>query len=269
MADKVKVSVKLDLDHDLGSHHYQTWQSQLGIAFQLHDVTEQKKKYLAAAANLGEGAAHYLWQKYPSVPAGDTPYDALITLFDEYFGSHRSRSSKLADLFSITQRQGESVQAFRLRLEKDMRACALTASADAADVVAVVGVHLFARGLLAQDVRQRVLELDQGDKPDLGKAVQTAQSVSLAAASAPGRQAPVTEVIFTNATPCKYCGQHHASGKSNCPAAGQTCKSCGKVGHFSRVCRSKRGKGNRGEEQQRKPAASANHCSFETSDTFH
>ena len=85
MADKVKVAVKLDLEHELGHDHYQTWQSQLDIAFQLHAVDEAKHKYLAAAANLGKSASHYLWQKYPTCPEGDNPYADLISLFDEYF----------------------------------------------------------------------------------------------------------------------------------------------------------------------------------------
>ena len=68
MAEKVKLRVKLNLEHDLGYDHFQTWQSQLEMAFQLHDVADSKPRYLAAAANLDEQAAHYLWQRYSAVP---------------------------------------------------------------------------------------------------------------------------------------------------------------------------------------------------------
>ena len=38
--------------------------------------------------------------------------------------------------------------------------------------------------------------------------------------------------------PCKYCGGSHAPRQ--CPAYGKTCNSCGKMGHFKKVCRSRR-----------------------------
>ena len=39
---------------------------------------------------------------------------------------------------------------------------------------------------------------------------------------------------------CSGCGnKFHAGGRKNCPAFGQTCRNCRKVGHFGRVCRQK------------------------------
>ena len=42
-----------------------------------------------------------------------------------------------------------------------------------------------------------------------------------------------------NAT-CRNCGKAwpHVGGRERCPALGQTCRGCGKLGHFSSVCRS-------------------------------
>ena len=37
---------------------------------------------------------------------------------------------------------------------------------------------------------------------------------------------------------CRWCGEKHKKGKEHCKADGQTCSSCGKMGHFSKVCRS-------------------------------
>lgn len=51
----------------------------------------------------------------------------------------------------------------------------------------------------------------------------------------------------TKAPPCKNCGiREHRYGK--CPAIGQKCLTCGKEGHFRRVCRSGAGKGNQVRE---------------------
>ena len=37
---------------------------------------------------------------------------------------------------------------------------------------------------------------------------------------------------------CDRCGRSHAAKKESCPAHGQKCHNCGKLGHFSRLCRS-------------------------------
>lgn len=242
MANKVRVSVRLDLDHELGFDHYQTWQSQLDIGFQLHTVTDEKQKYLAAANNLGEQASHYLWQKFPTVPAGSTPYADLIKLFDEYYGSAQSSSSRLAGLFSISQREGETIQAYRARILKEMRLCQLTSSTGVADILGIVGTHLFARGLSSMDARKSVIE---SDTKDLTAAATKAQAVVLAEESCQSKP-PTTQVNYAqrrstsnhHAQLCVYCGQQHVPGKPNCPAANLFCSSCGKKGHFPTVCRS-------------------------------
>ena len=38
-------------------------------------------------------------------------------------------------------------------------------------------------------------------------------------------------------TPCNRCGTHHR--RDDCPAKGKICGSCGKVGHYARLCRSR------------------------------
>ena len=38
--------------------------------------------------------------------------------------------------------------------------------------------------------------------------------------------------------PCRYCGGTHVS--KQCPVYGKTCTRCGKMGHFQKVCQSKR-----------------------------
>ena len=49
------------------------------------------------------------------------------------------------------------------------------------------------------------------------------------------RQAPNTTL---NRQPCRYCGGIHMS--QQCPAYGKMCAGCRKMGHYKKVCRSKR-----------------------------
>jgi hypothetical protein len=37
---------------------------------------------------------------------------------------------------------------------------------------------------------------------------------------------------------CTFCGRRHVNKKENCPAWGKRCRSCKKVGHFEKMCRS-------------------------------
>ena len=37
---------------------------------------------------------------------------------------------------------------------------------------------------------------------------------------------------------CRWCGEKHPKGKEHCKAVGQTCSSCGRSDHLSKVCRS-------------------------------
>ena len=39
---------------------------------------------------------------------------------------------------------------------------------------------------------------------------------------------------------CKWCGQQPSHARRDCPARGVECKSCGKTGHYAKVCLSKR-----------------------------
>lgn len=262
MAGKVKVSVKLNLEHELGPDHFQTWLCQLKIAFELHGVTDKKQQYLAAATNLGEDAAHYLWQQYSAVPSGDDPFQLLIELFEEYFGGKRSKTSRLAALFAVEQRDGESIQAYRHRIQKEMRACDLTNSSSVDDVLNAVAVHLFARGLQSPYTRQKVLE--KGDNT-LAKVAESAQAVTLATATVGEQQAGTdlassATVSFASINRsasrpaqhrgCDYCGEQHPPGKRFCPAAKSTCAKCHKRGHYAKVCRSQR-------QQSPSPAAQA------------
>ncbi|XP_054871220.1 uncharacterized protein K02A2.6-like [Amphiprion ocellaris] len=54
----------------------------------------------------------------------------------------------------------------------------------------------------------------------------------------PGQPKQVTKTKTTNEKSCYRCGKTPAHGKGQCPAKDVTCRSCGKRGHYSKVCKS-------------------------------
>jgi hypothetical protein len=115
----------------------------------------------------------------------------------------------------------------------------------------------FIRGLLSNDIRQRLLEekdLTLASAFEHGRRLELAQKQLLsyntsyspqtcASVSGTGeqnlcaQQDADTSVVATGNPSCYFCGNHRHP-RSKCPAREAQCKRCGKVGHFQRVCRS-------------------------------
>lgn len=121
--------------------------------------------------------------------------------------------------------------AYRMWLEKEMRMCKLTTSASLSDIIGMISVHLFAKGFASASARKSVLE--EG-RTDLAQAVLQASAVS---GSDPPREVNVSYAATPAPAPasCQYCGEYHAPGKMNCPAAERFCSHCGRRGHFGKV----------------------------------
>ena len=64
---------------------------------------------------------------------------------------------------------------------------------------------------------------------------------------------------------CKYCGGGHKFGKANCPAAGHTCKKCGRANHYEQMCLSSDEQAAYAKPIQRKDAAHRPSSSKKTS----
>lgn len=81
---------------------------------------------------------------------------------------------------------------------------------------------------LAEVTEQRVKTIDSS----------ITDSVNVAVAQRMKGKDGENEQAFRNAF-CKYCGGGHTKGKDLCPAYGKTCRSCGVLNHFAKVCRAR------------------------------
>ena len=94
------------------------------------------------------------------------------------------------------------------------------------------GVLALAKGVEAQRAQAAVLstitESRQFDKIKVSKKVRQSKTMT-----------PIQQ-NNTSQQPCRYCGRIHPPRQ--CPAYGKTCPDCNKIGHFCRVCQSRKSK---------------------------
>ena len=155
-------------------------------------------------------------------------------------------------LGTLKQDRGEPVRKFAGRVKSLAAVSGYTVKCTKEDcntlvsVMELVVTDQLIRGLADSEIQKDVLSHTDSDTRDLetlltyiegkesGRASHNLLSgggIAAAAQQGQGQQGQ-------SQGKCRWCGEKHAKGKEYCKAVGQTCSSCGKLGHFSKVCRS-------------------------------
>ena len=184
--------------------------------------------------------------------------EAILTLqqtyvkpMNEIFGRHL--------LATRRQQDGEAIDNYVLNLRQLAKNCnfqAVTAEQNSNDAIR----DAFITGLSSQKIRQRLLEnnlLTLNDAILQARALEIAEknseayvdSLRYSASNNPSAQessqvAAVSKTkskTYSQKEKCFFCGMDRHS-RDACPAREATCHTCGKIGHFSRVCNSSKKK---------------------------
>lgn len=143
------------------------------------------------------------------------------------------------------QQSGESIDEYLLTLEQMSKDCKFEA-VSATDYKNEYVRDAFISGLSSAQIRQRLLE---NVTLTLEQAFNQARSLELAQQQSATYTTPVytdaastqpcNETVASSARSCYFCGKSWHP-RTSCPAKESECSNCSKLGHYARVCKSKK-----------------------------
>ena len=168
----------------------------------------------------------------------------------------KNKLLNIMELLALRQDSDERILNFISRIKAKARHCDLSVSCSCG--LSVDFKDTFTLYMLVAGVSDTEIQQDLLTKDDL--TLDTAEKRAIAKESAKFSQAGLTDEKLQNVKStyarskscsqsdnvqsdkkCRYCGQgKHNSREKECKAFSETCERCGKVGHFKRVCRSKK-----------------------------
>lgn len=262
---------------------WEEWQRAFELVLESKQINAEHEKYVALLTRGGRGlqriffnlpeASDEVQVEFPCAPADYT--NAIIRL-TKYFKGKVNERVELETFRSIRQTADEGFKQFELKLRIQARRCAFK------DREESELLHQIAMGARDEKVRDKGLEdsmsLDQImnyainrevlikqkeksrpfkaegevnaiDRGNRGFQKSFVEKPRFAQQWGPPRQFDRHRQQKQKGSECGACGSfNHPSGSKSCPAQGQRCDNCGRVGHFRRKCRSSRG-GQRDEPQ--------------------
>ena len=207
---------------------------------------------------------------YPYVEDADT-YENVVEILKSAYIKKKNNVYARHLLVSRRQAANETISEFLQALKSLAKDCTF-ADVKAAEYRDELTRDSFINNLSSSSIRQRLLEkndinltqayeladsLDRAQRQSLQIHTTSAQPVTVASTDTTACIAdnssslpPVaSETRSVSSGPprtkqskhetCFYCGLNRHINRSSCPAREEICHSCGKLGHFSRVCRSK------------------------------
>lgn len=182
-----------------------------------------------------------------------TTYSAAIEILDNLFIKAKNTIYARHCLSTRNQQTGEAIDEYLQILKQLSKDCKFT------DVKAETYCQeyirdAFIRGLNCPRIRQRLLEnssLDLEKAYDQARTLEAAEiqaasyvgSPNIMSSAAVGDTDSVREISLsaTKIQNCFFCG-YDLHSRSVCPAKDDTCRKCGKTGHYQRVCKSRQWK---------------------------
>jgi len=176
---------------------------------------------------------------------------AIITAIKKYINGHINESVECRNFCRRTQQPGESFDNFLLALcelvktcnfcsngctQKNIRGQIIKGILDGDTVKALLQVKD-----LTLDKAIQICQAQETAKKQRGNMTSVHQeSVAAIHNLQPPRKKPLSFTTPSHSAACPGCSiKPHPGGQTRCPAFGLPCNTCGKLGHFAKVCHSR------------------------------
>jgi len=242
---------RLDLQVDRGSD-FTAWQSQWESYMSLSGLSEESAAKKVQALNLCFSRETLsIVQNLGLSDAEKEDVAAIISAIKKYIDGHINESVERRNFRRRTQQPGESFDDFLLALRELVKTCNFCSDNCTRKNLRDQIIEGILDGDTVEDLLQekdlslaRAIQICQAQEAAKRQraSMSTGHQDSLAAVRnlPPPRRKPLSQTPSSYSQACTGCGgKPHPGGRSRCPAYNLSCNTCGKIGHFSKVCRSK------------------------------
>ena len=228
------------------AQRWKTWKRRFETYLVALNVTEDKQKRALLLYQAGQSTQE-IFDTLPGTGEEDD-YETAMTKLNEYFSPKKNVDYEIFQFRQAVQNAGETVDQFATRLRKLAAHCEFP-SLDR-ELKSAIIQNCQSKRLRRYALREDALTLDGL----LSKA--RALEASETQATGMEKALPLENVnwvqqdqgrhqksrsTFPNPNKCRNCGSAWPHRDKPCPAKGQTCRKCGKLNHFARVCRARPG----------------------------
>lgn len=186
-------------------------------------------------------------------------FEEAITTLEESFIKPQNVVHARYCLSKAKQTHGESIDQFYNKLKRLSLPCnfqAVTADDNKSEYIR----DAFISGLESSKIRQHLFEMKSltlQDAISQARMLENAENIAkeyetsseyvntvLANENKNTEKTTLVRNSYQKKIQCRFCGYNNHTDNSQCPAKGQPCLTCNRIGHFSKVCRARNDKKN-------------------------
>ena len=216
------------------SQRWKSWKRRFEIYLTALNITEAKQQRALLLYQVGQATQEI----FDTLPDTGDDYVTAMTKLNDYFSPTKNVDYEIFQFRKAMQQPGETTNQFATRLKKLAATCEFT-NVDK-EVKSTIIQNCFSKRL------RRVALRDDLSLADLLQEASEVQAKGMEEVHAPealhlvlSKHPKHTRQPQARAqTLCRFCGYQWPHRNGPCPAQGQTCRKCGKLGHFFKVCRS-------------------------------
>lgn len=228
---------------------WQTWKRGFEICLRAGKITAaSEKKDLLLAYGGFELQEVFFGIPDADVEESDTvnPYDVAVKKLDEFFAPQRHEAHERFLFWNMKPEPDEPLGKFLMRTQMHAKKCNFGKSETESSGIAVIDKML---QFVPAQLREKLLQDKDLTVDEVIRQVNAYETTRSASQQISGQN--ITPALKSSENiqriegACKYCGFDHKPDQQ-CPAWNRTCSSCGKRGHFRRVCTNRDGNSSTG-----------------------